>query len=71
MYPNPANKQLTISAKETITKADVYNVLGKKIRSFTINSANKTLDISDLSSGIYLVKYESAGKVGTAKFIKQ
>lgn len=71
MFPNPANNELRISAKETISTADVFNVLGRKVKSFAVNSTNKTLDISDLSSGIYLVKYESAGKVGTAKFIKQ
>lgn len=71
MYPNPASNQLTISARENISNADVFNVLGRKVKSFAINSAKKTLDISDLSAGIYLVKYESAGKTGTAKFIKQ
>ena len=71
MYPNPAKNQLTISAKESISRADLFNVLGRKVKSFAVNSANKTLDISDLSSGIYLVKYESAGKIGTSKFIKQ
>ncbi len=71
MYPNPAKNQLTISAKESISKAEVFNVLGRKVKSFAINSTNKTLDISNLSSGVYLIKYESAGKVGTAKFIKQ
>lgn len=71
MYPNPADNELTISARENISNADVFNVLGRKVKSFAINSAKKTLDISDLSAGIYLVKYESAGKTGTAKFIKK
>ncbi|MFY9243254.1 MAG: T9SS type A sorting domain-containing protein [Polaribacter sp.] len=71
MYPNPANNTLTISAKETIQNADVYNVLGKKVRSFSVNKSRETLDVSNLSTGIYLVKYTVDGVVGTAKFIKQ
>ena len=71
MFPNPAKTQLQISAKETITKADVFNVLGRKVKSFTVNNTSTSLDISELSKGIYLIKYESAGRVGTAKFIKE
>jgi len=71
MFPNPAKSQLQISAKETITKADVFNVLGRKVKSFTVNNTSTSLDISELSKGIYLIKYESAGRVGTAKFIKE
>ena len=71
MFPNPAKTQLQISAKETITKADVFNVLGRNVKSFTVNNTSTSLDISELSKGIYLIKYESAGRVGTAKFIKE
>lgn len=71
MYPNPANNVLNISAKGTIQNADIYNVLGSKVRSYTVNKSSETLDVSNLSSGIYLVKYSVDGKVGTAKFVKQ
>lgn len=71
MFPNPATNRLNISAKETIQNADVFNVLGKKVMSLNINKTTESIDISNLSSGIYLVKYNSNGKVGTAKFIKE
>nr|WP_298994562.1 T9SS type A sorting domain-containing protein [uncultured Polaribacter sp.] len=71
MYPNPANNVLNISAKETIKNADIFNVLGKKVMSVNINKANGSIDVSSLSSGIYLIKYNVNDKVGTAKFIKQ
>lgn len=71
MYPNPANNVLNISAKETIKNADIFNVLGKKVMSVNINKANGSIDVSNLSSGIYLIKYNVNDKVGTAKFIKQ
>ncbi|MFK8059805.1 MAG: T9SS type A sorting domain-containing protein [Polaribacter sp.] len=71
MYPNPANNSLNISANGNIEKAEIFNVLGKKVQSFNLNSSKETLDISNLSTGIYLVKYVVDNKVGTAKFIKQ
>ena len=71
MFPNPASNQLKISAKEAISNVNVFDVSGKKVKSFTVNNTNTTLDISDLSEGVYLIKYKSAGKAGAAKFIKQ
>ena len=71
LYPNPASNRLNISAANTIQNAEIYNVLGKKVMSVNINKANGYIDVSNLSSGIYLIKYNVNDKVGTAKFIKQ
>lgn len=71
MYPNPASNRLNISAKETIQRADVFNVLGKKVMSVNINKTSESIDVSNLTSGIYLIKYEVNGTTGTAKFIKE
>ena len=71
LYPNPASNRLNISAANTIQNAEIYNVLGKKVMSVNINKANGSIDVSNLSSGIYLIKYNVNDKVGTAKFIKQ
>jgi hypothetical protein len=71
MYPNPAANVLNISAKEIIQNADIFNILGKKVMSLNINKTSESIDVSNLTSGIYLVKYNVNGSVGTAKFIKQ
>jgi hypothetical protein len=71
MYPNPASNRLNISAKETIQNADIFNVLGKKVMSLDINKSSESIDVSNLNSGIYLIKYNVNGTTGTAKFIKQ
>ncbi len=71
MYPNPAVNRLNISAKETIQNADIFNVLGKKVMSLDINKTSESIDVSNLTSGIYLVKYNVNGTTGTAKFVKQ
>ena len=71
MFPNPASDRLHISAKETIQNADIFNVLGKKVMSVDVNDTKTSINISNLSSGIYLVKYNVGNTTGTAKFIKQ
>ncbi|NND61599.1 MAG: choice-of-anchor B family protein [Flavobacteriaceae bacterium] len=57
MYPNPTENIVTISSEsETISKIDIYNILGQNILSRTFGSnLSETLNISELNSGVYLV----------------
>ena len=71
LYPNPANNRLNISAANTIKNAEIYNVLGKKVMNVTINKTSESIDISNLASGVYMIKYNIENSIGTAKFIKQ
>jgi hypothetical protein len=71
LYPSPAQNELTISAKNTIQNASIYNVLGRKVQSYTVNATSKKLDISSLSTGIYILKYTVDNVVGSMKFIKE
>ena len=71
LYPNPTTNFINISSEKDIQKAIVYNVLGKLVKSLNINQKSKNIDVSNLNSGIYLIKYVVDNKVGTAKFIKQ
>lgn len=71
MYPNPAINGLKISADGTIGMAYIYNVLGKKVMSVNVNKTQDDIDISNLTSGVYLIKFTVDGRVGTSKFIKE
>ena len=71
LYPNPASNRLNISAANTIQNAEIYNVLGKKVMNVTINKTSESIDISNLASGVYMIKYNIENSIGTAKFIKQ
>jgi len=71
LYPSPAQNELTISAKNTIQNASIYNVLGRKVQSYTVNATSKKLDVSTLSTGIYILKYTVDNVVGSMKFIKE
>lgn len=69
VYPNPAVNELRINSQETIKKVEVFNLLGKRV--LTAKNINTTLDVSELSSSVYLVKLTSENGVSTKKFIKQ
>ena len=71
MYPNPTADRLNISASNTIKNASIFNILGKKVMSLEINKNSKSIDVSSLASGIYLIKYQLDNATGTAKFIKE
>jgi hypothetical protein len=69
VYPNPANSNLTIANIEsTDLNIEIMDITGKVIKQQALNGASKiTLDISNLSSGIYFIKIGSEFK----KFIKK
>ena len=71
MYPNPTSSRLNISAQSTIESAAIYNLLGKEVMNLEINKNSESIDVSNLASGMYLIKYSIDNAIGTAKFIKQ
>jgi len=61
IFPNPANNELTIKGDPLeLQDIQVYNVLGQnvtnKIKQIKINEATVSIDISQLSSGMYYFK---------------
>lgn len=69
IYPNPTNGILNIESKESIEKAEVYALNGQKLKQF---DNTKTLNISDLNKGTYLIKlYSKSGGSKTIKLIKK
>jgi len=70
VYPVPSNSKVFIkSNNNTITKIEIYNTLGQVIK--TVNKNLKTLDISDFSEGIYLMKIFTELGTINKRIIKQ
>lgn len=53
VYPNPSSGMVNINSDKNIIKYDLYSTSGQLIKSENLNS--KTLNISNLSAGIYQV----------------
>lgn len=73
IYPNPVKDNLNISFPGTIQKASlsIYNVLGKKIIETEINPDSNKINLSTLTSDVYLVSITAENKTSTFKIIKQ
>jgi hypothetical protein len=72
-YPNPANDVLTIKSRgNNMESVSVLSVQGSLIREIHVDNKNEyTIDISDLTSGIYILKMETNNHSYFSKFIKQ
>lgn len=72
IYPNPAQNFVNISANKTIESIEILDFSGRSIMEFNIqNENNFSIDISGLSSGIYILKSVIDGKIISRKFIKE
>jgi len=72
MFPNPSSDHITIQLPSGVSKADlnVFDISGRLVLQSNIISQNQLVNVTDLSSGIYVVKIQSEGKVGSRQFIK-
>jgi Secretion system C-terminal sorting domain len=69
--PNPANNFFTINAKSTINKVTITDLNGRIVSNENFNSDAISLNINQLSNGIYLVKTETVNGLSVQKFIKE
>jgi pectate lyase len=68
LHPNPANEVVMISTDKTIDKIAVYTLTGQLVKEVIGNQ--KTIDISALAAGNYLVKVVTANQVLASRLIK-
>lgn len=56
IYPNPTNGFINIESKGEPLNFTIYNTQGKEVRSGVIVGGRKTLDLSDLDTGAYILR---------------
>lgn len=70
IYPNPVKNVLNFNGAKTISKVEVYNVAGQKVKSVENLSDNK-IELSNLTKGTYIIRANIDGLVKSFKFIKE
>ena len=75
MFPNPANTIMNLkieSEKDTNLKVEIVSIDGKRIRTIDLsNFQTNSIDISDLTSGIYLTNlYSNQVLISSKKLVK-
>jgi len=64
--PNPANSEIKINSIDGIEEVKILNISGTLLKQAKTN----TIDISNLNSGLYIVKMKSNDKIFIGKFVK-
>ena len=56
IYPNPATNYISIDNDENVKSITVFNLVGRKLKSFQDVHKNEHYDVSNLPKGMYLVR---------------
>ena len=70
MYPNPVEGNLHIELGEGIFDLVLVNLSGVKIIEDRVTTSNTTLDLSELTPGIYFLKAISGTNEQSFKIVK-
>ena len=70
VYPNPVKDMLNVNCKD-IEQVSLFNAVGQKIESFRTEGNDKVqIDLSGLSSGVYILQAVSQGHSLTRRIVK-
>lgn len=74
LYPNPASEVLFIDPRlpeQSVTRVEVLSLNGRILISGEITNNNRSINVSELSPGIYICRIFTRNMVSSSKFIKQ
>ena len=72
IYPNPTSDILNIKVEnQQIKSLNIYSLFGKEVMKYTNKTEIKNIDISNLTSGIYLLQLKTDVGLFTKKIIKK
>ncbi|MDG1394015.1 MAG: endonuclease [Flavobacteriaceae bacterium] len=71
LYPNPVQSNELYFNSNTPLNVEIYAITGKLILSENLKNSSKSIHISDLNSGLYIVKMTSDFGVQVKKLIRQ
>jgi len=69
IYPNPATNNLTIETTEK-SEIEISNIAGQILKTFNTTEKQTTIDVSNLPSGVYIIKAKTEKGVAVRKFVK-
>ena len=70
IHPNPATDHFFLDVNDQlIDKVEIFNSIGQLVQTRKNVMSNESIDITLLKSGVYFVRYEISGRIGTQKLI--
>lgn len=70
-YPNPVKNEIHLSAKTTLESISIYNILGQQVYSEKGSETRRTIELSFLDAGLYVITVSSEGTTESFKVVKQ
>ncbi|MDR0829208.1 MAG: M6 family metalloprotease domain-containing protein [Prevotellaceae bacterium] len=75
IYPNPVTDELNIKTENSkINSVEIFDVSGRAVgagRALPLHSGRKTINVSALPAGVYLIRINTDNGVKTERFIKK
>jgi hypothetical protein len=74
LYPNPTNSKVFFdNSNSNFKEVSIYNYLGQEVTKTSFNSSiqNQEIDMSNLATGVYVLKFSDGEKSKSVKVIKQ
>lgn len=69
IFPNPTKNIVNIKSNTVISNIKLYNLLGQEMLAQDINNRQSSVDLSNLSSGSYLMSIYVEGKKVSTKYV--
>lgn len=70
VFPNPANDIITINCIEELQGIEIYNNQGQLVKRKDCSAFSESVDLTELSNGIYFLKLKTKKQSFTQKIIK-
>jgi hypothetical protein len=70
IYPNPTNSIIHINTIQNDYDIDIYNLVGQLVLSKKANDGLQSINVSDFTTGIYIIEMKSDNIIERQKFYK-
>lgn len=70
-YAVNANHHLTLKASANLNNVVLYNIVGQEVLSQKLSNTVETIDLSNLTTGVYLATVSIEGQTKTIKIVKR
>jgi len=70
LYPNPSKDYLEVTSNQIIDRLTIVDINGRELNAIEIATTDYSLDVTELSKGVYFLEIQSGASRLTKKFIK-
>ncbi|MBP6428994.1 MAG: T9SS type A sorting domain-containing protein [Bacteroidales bacterium] len=69
VYPNPAQDQVILASSIKMEKVEIFNMVGQKVYEASVSGISTTVNVSNFTTGTYVVKMFTEAGLATKKIV--